>query len=225
MYEYNELNRVEKPAIELFEQLRYTHVNAFYDQAGPHSVLGREHESEVVLLKYLRPKLAELNKQLLAQVAEQAEDLLNRAIEEIKRDRSDRPLAEANRDVYLLLKNGVELALAGEDKRDKGQSITLRYIDWEEPKNNDYLLVSQLWLRHDRMQNSIGDNPHSARRDARESPAHDGFDVVVAHAHRPGEDKADQPHPHADLIWFFRRLLFDHESIDEQCGLVRRRFH
>jgi len=149
MYEYNELNRVEKPAIDLFVQLGYSYENGFYDQAGPASILGREHESEVVLVKYLRPALAKLNEQLLAPVAEQADTLIDQAIEEIRKDLSDRPLAEANRAVYKLLKQGIEIPLASEDRRGEQQSIILRYIDWEESENNHYLLVSQLWLRHD----------------------------------------------------------------------------
>ncbi|GHO56071.1 type I restriction endonuclease subunit R [Ktedonobacter robiniae] len=149
MYEYNELNRIEKPAIDLFTQLGYTPKNAYYDKAGPYSALGRQHESEVVLVKYLRPALEELNKDILSPIAEQAEDLIGQAIEEIRKDRSDRSLAEANREVYQLLKEGVKIPLAGENKRDETQSITLRYIDWEEAGNNNYLLVSQLWIRHD----------------------------------------------------------------------------
>jgi type I restriction enzyme, R subunit len=150
MYEYNELNRIEKPAIDLFGKLGYGHENAFYDKAGAYSSeLGRQDESEVVLVKYLRPALEELNKEILAPVAEQADDLIKQAIEEIKKDRSDRSLALANREVYQLLKEGVKIPLAGEDRRDETQSITLQYINWKEPEKNHYLLVSQLWIRHD----------------------------------------------------------------------------
>ncbi len=149
MYEYNELNRVEKPAIDLFTQLKYNTENAYYDKTGPYSTLGRQNESDVVLVKYLRPALKRLNKDILAPVAEQANDLIDQAIEEIRKDRSDRSLAEANREVYKLLKEGIQLPLAGENKRDEMQDITLRYIDWDIATNNHYLLVSQLWIRHD----------------------------------------------------------------------------
>ncbi len=149
MYEYNELNLIEKPAIELFSQLGYDTENAFYDKAGPSSTLGRQNENEVVLVKYLRPALAEINKDILATVGEQTDDLIDQAIEEIKRDRSDQPLAEANRAVYKLLKEGIKLSLIGEGRRDETQDITLQYIDWKNSENNHYLLVSQLWIHHD----------------------------------------------------------------------------
>jgi type I restriction enzyme R subunit len=149
MYEYNELNRIEKPAIELFTELGYAHTNAFYDTTGPDSALGRHSESEVVLDKYLRPALEEINKEILESVPEQASNLIDQAITEIKKDRGDRSLAEANREVYKLLKEGAKIILSAEDKYDEAQSITLRYIDWDTATNNNYLLVSQLWIRHD----------------------------------------------------------------------------
>ena len=150
MYEYNELNRVEKPAIDLFTQLGYAFVDAYHDKTGPNSTLGRQTESEVVLEKYLRPALARLNKDILETVPEQAGDLIDKAVIEIKQDRSNRSQAEANREVYRLLKEGLKISLTGENKHDETQSITLQYIDWDDkPGSNHYLLVSQLWIRHD----------------------------------------------------------------------------
>lgn len=156
MYEYNELNLVEKSAIDLFTKLGYETANAFYDKTGPYSALGRQNESEVVLVKYLRPALKKLNKDILAPLAEQAGDLIEQAIEELRKDRSDRSPAQANREVYLLLKGGVKIPITGEKKRDGTQSVTLQYIDWKISENNHYLsennhylLVSQLWIRHD----------------------------------------------------------------------------
>ena len=64
-------------------------------------------------------------------------------------------LAAANREVYLLLKEGIKLSVpktdltplpgrGGEGVRSGGQKTErLRMIDWEQPANNDFLLVSQ----------------------------------------------------------------------------------
>src|SRR5256885_9400068 len=124
MHEYTEFYRIEKPAIELFTHLGYAHENAFYDKTGPYSAIGRQNESEVVLVQYLRPALEKLNAEALGAVPEQASDLVEQAMEAIRRDRSDRSLAEANREVYQLLKAGIQLPLPGETKRDENQSIT-----------------------------------------------------------------------------------------------------
>jgi hypothetical protein len=56
-------------------------------------------------------------------------------------------LAAANRDVYQLLKDGVKVTYRdpeGEERVD-----TVRVIDWSQPDNNDFLLVSQLWVTGD----------------------------------------------------------------------------
>lgn len=149
MYEYSELNLIEKSAIDLFDHFGYTYENALYDKTGPHSFLGRQNESEVILVKYLRPALERLNKETLSSLPEQADEILDQAIEELKRDRSDRPLVQANREVYQLLKHGIEITLPEPNKHDKGQQITLKYIAWDTTEQNDYLLVSQLRIRHD----------------------------------------------------------------------------
>ena len=49
----------------------------------------------------------------------------------------------ANREVYLLLKEGIKASVP--DREHGGQKTErLRVVDWEQPENNDFLLVSQL---------------------------------------------------------------------------------
>src|SRR5579871_4151551 len=103
MYEYTEQNNIENPTIELFQELGYDFENAFYDKAGPHSILHRKNENEVILTKYLRPALKELNRKILAPIASQAESIIDQAINTLKQDRSDRLAAEANHEVYQIL--------------------------------------------------------------------------------------------------------------------------
>jgi type I restriction enzyme R subunit len=62
--------------------------------------LGREAKSEVVLTARLRSVLARLNPDLPSQAFDQA-------IEELVRDRSAMAPAQANREIYQLLENGV----------------------------------------------------------------------------------------------------------------------
>ena len=51
-------------------------------------------------------------------------------------------VAAANREVYLLLKEGIKVSVP--DKQRGGQKTErLRVMDWEHPANNDFLLVSQ----------------------------------------------------------------------------------
>ena len=139
MSDYSEDALVEQPAIALFAAMAWETVNGFheFDQAGS-SPPERQAKSEVVLAGRLRPVLERLNPDLPAEAFDQA-------IEELIRDRSAMAPAQANREVYLLLKNGVQVkisALNGE-----GETVeSVGLIDWKTPTNNDFLLVNQLWV-------------------------------------------------------------------------------
>ena len=69
-------------------------------------------------------------------------EAINNAIDEISRDRSAMLLEAANREVYRLLKEGITVSVP--DLEHGGQKTErLRVVDWEQPENNDFLLVSQ----------------------------------------------------------------------------------
>lgn len=64
------------------------------------------------------------------------------AIDQLIRDRSAMSLAAANREVYELLKDGIEVSVP--DLESGGQEPKrARVIDWEHPLANDFMLVSQ----------------------------------------------------------------------------------
>jgi type I restriction enzyme R subunit len=52
--------------------------------------------------------------------------------------------ANANREVYRLLKNGVKVSFRGRENEETVENV--RVIDWNEPKNNDFFLASQFWV-------------------------------------------------------------------------------
>ena len=86
-------------------------------------------------------------------------EAITAAVGELIRDRSAMSLEAANREVYLLLKDGIKVSVAerdstphpcplpgrgGEGVKSGGQTIIrVRVVDWEHPANNDFLLVSQ----------------------------------------------------------------------------------
>jgi type I restriction enzyme R subunit len=136
---YSEDSLVEQPAIELLSSLGWETYQA-YDEfnAACGSSLGRETKSEVVLLSRLRPALLKLN-------PDASPEAIDQAIEELTRDRSRMSLVAANREIYELLKNGIRVHLEGrEDEEERVELV--RVIDWDEPKNNDFLLCSQFWI-------------------------------------------------------------------------------
>ena len=153
---YTEDQLVEQPAIELFAKLGWTiavgnpHPNplpkgegVWVDESG---LFGRETKGEVVLVSRLRAALERLNPTL-------PPEAITTAVDELTRDRSAMSLESANREVYLLLKEDIRVSVADKEDGSAGTprptksggqtTVRVRVIDWENPANNDFLLVSQ----------------------------------------------------------------------------------
>jgi type I restriction enzyme R subunit len=132
---YTEDQLVEQPAIGLFAALGWQTVAALEETFGPSGTLQRETRAEVVLLARLQAALARLNPALPPAA-------LTAAVDELTRDRSAMTLASANREIYHLLKEGVAVSMP--DLAQGGQkSERVRLVDWAQPEQNDFLLVSQ----------------------------------------------------------------------------------
>ena len=134
--DYTEDSLVEQPAIALFEELGWETANCFYETFGSKSTLGRETPYDVVLEPRLRAALRRFNPSL-------ADEAVNFAVEELTKDRGLMSPAQANREVYRLLKNGVKVPGLW-DKDDEPQ--TVKVIDWENSADNDFFLASQFWI-------------------------------------------------------------------------------
>jgi type I restriction enzyme, R subunit len=132
---YTEDQLVEQPAIGLFAELGWTPASALEETFGAGGTLGRETKGEVVLAPRLRAALVRLNPALPLEA-------IAAAVDKLTRDRSAMSLDAANREVYLLLKEGIRVSVP--DREQGGQKTErLRVINWEQPENNDFLLVNQ----------------------------------------------------------------------------------
>ena len=102
MSTYTEDHLVEQPAVQLMQhELGWDVVNCYDEWSGGVSNQGRDGKREVVLVSRLRPALQRLNPDLPVEAIEGA-------VEEICRDRTALSLAEANREIDKLLKQGVK---------------------------------------------------------------------------------------------------------------------
>src|SRR5262245_61552888 len=120
---YSESQLVEQPAIGLFAELGWQTVSARGEILGSGGTLGRETKGEVVLVDRLRAALGRLNPALPVEA-------IGSAIDELTRDRSAMSLEAANREIYRLLKDGVQVSVP--DLEHGGQKTErLRVIDWE----------------------------------------------------------------------------------------------
>jgi type I restriction enzyme R subunit len=146
---YSEDILIEQPTIALFETLKWETVNCYNERFGStltptlsqgekgNVCLGRATSTEVVLSPRLLKALQTLNSQL-------PPDSLALAIDELTRDRNLMTPVQANRELHLLLKNGVKVTF--ENARGERVTETVQVIDWQHPENNDFLLTSQLWV-------------------------------------------------------------------------------
>ena len=128
---------VEQPAIALLREMRWQTVNCFDETFGSSGTIGRETRFEVVLVPRLRAALERLNPDLPAAA-------ISAAIDELTRDRSVLSPAAANREIYTLLKGGVNVSIQSDDGGQR--NVLAKAIDWDNASNNDFLLASQLWI-------------------------------------------------------------------------------
>ncbi|MGB4328566.1 MAG: HsdR family type I site-specific deoxyribonuclease [Tenuifilum sp.] len=140
-WEYSEDNLIEQTAIDLFfNRLGWDTVLAYNkENFGEGSTLGRLNKKEVVLKRIFFEKLKEFNPRLPEQAYIQAYEKLNE-------ESSTKSLAEINHEKYQLLREGVPVDFINE----KGEQIknkTLKVFDFDNPENNNFLAVRQLWIQ------------------------------------------------------------------------------
>ena len=134
---FNEQQLVEMPAIEVFEDLGWDTANAYHEVLGPDGTLGRDNKSEVFLLIRLQAALRRLNPGAPTEAIDQA-------VTEITKPRGALHYARANHELYSLLRDRVEVQVGQADGTTLPEKLNI--IDWDNPEDNDFLLVSQLWV-------------------------------------------------------------------------------
>ncbi len=139
---YTEDHLVQQTTAEYLEkQLGWESVYAYNNEDfGPDSLLGRGSDREVVLTRYLRAKLVELNPDL-------PQSAYDDAVRQITAVTAAQTLLATNREKYTLLRDGVRVTFRNE----KGERVRerLRVFDFDNPENNHFLCVRELWVRGD----------------------------------------------------------------------------
>jgi len=142
LHRYDEDALVQQTtAAYLAERLGWQSVYAYNDETfGPAGTLGRASDREVVLTRYLRAKLVELNPNL-------PDDAYDDAVRQIVGVVATQTLLATNRDKYELIKDGAQVTF----RNDKGERVRdrLRVFDFDKPEKNHFLCVRELWVRGD----------------------------------------------------------------------------
>jgi len=134
-YEYSEDALVEAATQEGLEALGWKVVYAWQKETfGENGLLGRANKSEVILKRYLRQALEELNPNLPT-VA------YAHAIDQITEKAADKTLGQINKEKHELLTKGVQVSY----RNDKGEMETkrLRVFNFDNALKNEFLAVRQ----------------------------------------------------------------------------------
>ena len=139
---YTEDTLVQQTMAEYLEShLGWESIYAYNNEDyGPHSLLGRSSDRDVVLLPILRERLEHLNPGLPDAAYEDA-------VRQLTATAASHTLVAANREKHDLIRDGVKVSF-----RDfKGARITkqLRVIDFDDPDANHFMCVRELWIRGD----------------------------------------------------------------------------
>ncbi len=139
---YTEDTLVQQTTAEYLEkELRWESVYAYNtEDFGPDSLLGRSSDREVVLTRYLRAALVNLNKGL-------PETAYEEAVRQMTGISVTQSLLAANREKYQLIRDGVPVTFHNE--KGERERRRLRVIDFEHPEENHFLCVRELWVRGD----------------------------------------------------------------------------
>lgn len=137
---YSEDQLIERSCMQFFEQeLGWQVYNAYQEPKGPDSELGRTGEKEVLLRKHFLAALRQLNPGLPDKAYEGA-------WESISLGSAAKNLGEINQEKYKQLRDGIPVTF----KNAKGQMVRdkkLKVFDFEQPENNHFLAVQQLWIK------------------------------------------------------------------------------
>lgn len=105
------------------------------------STFGRQTTDEVILSKNLRTALKGLNPEL-------PQEALDNAYYELTQDLSTKTAIGANKYIYSLLKDGVKVQF--KDNNGIDTTDIVKVIDFQEPRNNEYLLIRQFKISGER---------------------------------------------------------------------------
>ena len=128
-------DQVEQLAIEWFKELGYDYqrgLNIAPDSESPQ----RDNYQEVLLSKHLHVTLRKLNPTLPKSAIDEAVHILQKP--------QHATLIQNNRAFHKMLLQGITVDIKGEDET-KGDVVKL--IDFENPENNDFLVVNQFTIK------------------------------------------------------------------------------
>ena len=138
---FTEDTLVQQTTADYLEQLGWQSVYAYNaEDFGPDSLLGRASDCEVALTRPLRQKLIALNPGLPTAAYDEA-------VRQMTAAAPSQSIIAINREKYDLMRDGVPVTFR--DANGKRVRERLRVFDFDQPVNNDFLCVRELWVQGD----------------------------------------------------------------------------
>lgn len=135
-------DQIEKAAVSLLAQTYgYRTINCYTaDLENLNDKSNRSTKNEVAFKDILKATAIKLNSEI-------PESVIDQAIEALTARRVAMSPILANKEVYNLIRNGVPVQF--ENSQGKTENGSVRVIDFENPENNDFCAVTQLWIKGD----------------------------------------------------------------------------
>lgn len=135
-------DQIEKAAVSLLtDRYGYRTINCYTaDVDNLNDKSNRTTKQEVVFPDILKEYSIKLNPSIPAPAIEHA-------IEKLTARRYSMSKIVANRDIYSLIKDGIPVQYENANRRTEHGVV--KVIDFENPHNNDFLAVTQLWIKGD----------------------------------------------------------------------------
>jgi type I restriction enzyme R subunit len=146
MTNYISEDQIEKSVVRLLaDEFGYRSLDCFVQKTeeleAANDRSGRADKADVVFTDLLSTTVRRLNHGLPPAVTAQAlETLLARRV-------AMSPL-QANREIYQLIRNGIPVRY--DDGKGRPQEVAVKIVDFERPDANDFLSVTQLWVKGER---------------------------------------------------------------------------
>lgn len=137
--DYSEDRLIEYTCIQLLQELGWDTADVYHgENFGTYGTIGRDTEADVILRARFNKAIRTLNPGLPAQ----AYDTAYQTITSIT---ATKTLVEINLEKYRYLRDGIPVTY----KNEKGEIIRnkkIKVYDFDEPAQNDFLAVQQLWV-------------------------------------------------------------------------------
>lgn len=136
-------DRIEKAIVGLLtEKFGWRHINCYTAQPeDPNDRSNRSTKSDVVLFDILHERVKALNKGV-------PQSALDDAVARLSARRYAMSPILANKEVYEQIRDGVKVDY--ENSKGKKESVRVKVIDFNNPEANDFLAVTQLWIKGER---------------------------------------------------------------------------